>query len=597
MILQELYRYYERVAEEEDSPLPKRYWSKEKVAWELTITSDGEIASLFPLTTGEGKQLRQFIEMEVPEHTTRSSGILPFFLCDKASYFMGADEKRGADQLDAIRTLHQNVLHDIDDEGAHAILAFLEGDNKMKSLSEEQLEQLKAGGFIVFRLDGNHGYLHERPSIASAWKRYKEMPSDTDVHIAQCSATGETTELARLFPTLKGVAGAQSSGASLVSFNEDSFESYGKKQAYNAALSEKAAFATGAALQYLLSSDDHRIRIADTTFVIWADRPAPIENKIALNMFGGSYVTQQLAEDSQQVDRVTALLEEIKKSKRPSDLDYTTRFFILGLSPNAARLSVRFFFVSTLDKLIENYLWYLRDIEMTGVGDLPLFTYLQQLAPQGKSDKIPSTLINSCYTSMLKGALFPRALIMLVLSRMRSDQARNNRWDLGRRAALIKACLVREQRLARPDHIESDNTTQEGSITVALNEENTNVGYILGRLFAVMEKVQQEAIKDVGTTISDRYYGSASTTPARVFTNLDKLTRHHLSKIKGEKPGLFITRDRQLYEIYALLDDTVPFPKTLATEDQAFFIVGYYQQKQSLWEKKASKEPTGDLEN
>ena len=585
MILQELNNYYERLLADPERDVPARHWSVEKAAWEFRLSGDGKLLGAYRLTAGEGKELRKFVSLRVPEHATRcGTGMLPFFLCDNVAYLLGYDEKRGSEKLTSARALHEAVLRGCEDEGARAVLRFFERDDRDADLDESVRSELaEGGGFAVFRLKDDRCRLHERPAVAAAWTSYCDAQAADEV-VGRCAVTGEEGPLARLFPQVTGVPGAQSAGASLVSFNLQSFESYGKSQGYNASVSEAVAFNAGSALRYLYADRDHRVRIGETTVVFWADRPAPVEDKIVLTMLDPDEL-DRTAEDQETAKEVRAALENMERGLPLIGVDAKTRYFVLGLAPNAARLAVRFFETSTLGRMAENFGAYLRDVSMADVRARSLRTLLLQTAPMGSSDQLPSTLVNGCMNAMLTGRAFPQALYYEVLSRMRSDHARRNSWDMGQRAALLKACLVRKARLEVENSNGRNGIDNERSLDVNLDKERTNRGYVLGRLFAVMEHAQRSALGEVNATIRDRYIGAASTTPARVFPSLLHNMQHHLSKVHKSKRGLYKKYERTNNEIMGLIDGPILFPKMLDTVDQGEFFVGYYHQNVDLWKK------------
>ena len=374
-----------------------------------------------------------------------------------------------------------------------------------------------------------------------------------------------------LFPQVTGLAGAQSSGASLISFNCDSFNSYGRTQAYNASVSQWVAFGAGTALKMLLSDPERKIRLGATTFTFWSDRPSPDEDSLFIRFFGGGD-KNDTAEDSATVTRVRDAIKGIKSGHSlRANFNPDVRYYVLGISPNAARLSVRFFETSTLGEVAERYGQYLRDIDMVDVSTTSIFQLIRQCAVQGKYENLPSTLVNPCMRAMLTGCRFPQSLLSTLLLRMRADHGSNNRWDMGQRASLIKACLVRNLQ-----------STRESEIDVALNRDNNCVGYLLGRLFAVMERAQSEALGTTNATIRDKYIGSVSVTPARVMPTLMHGCQNHLSDLRKKKPGLNVILERELDEIVGRKLSDNPYPGTLSMEDQGEFFIGYYQERVNL---------------
>lgn len=594
MILQELNNYYERLLADPNCNVPTRYWGIEKASWELCLSRDGKLLGAYRLNEGEGKDQRKFMSLCVPEHATRSgTGMLPFFLCDSAAYLLGYDEKRGGEKLAAAKVLHGEVLDGCNDAGAQAVLRFFERDDRDEDLDESKRAEIAEGsGFAVFRLEGDTCWLHERPVVSAAWTAYCKAKGAGEA-VGQCAITGEEGPLARLFPQVTGVPGAQSAGASLVSFNLQSFESYGKSQAYNASISERVAFNAGSALRRLCADRAHRVRIGETTVVFWADRPAPVGDEIVRMMLD----FDDGAEDQVAVQEVRSAFESMELGLPLRGVDTETRYFVLGLAPNAARLAVRFFETSTLGRMAEHFGAYLRDVSMVDVRSRSLRTLLLQTAPMGAAEQLPSTLVNGCMGAMLTGRAFPQALYYAVLSRMRSDHARRNSWDMGQRAALLKACLVRRARLGLEGSDEENGAagTDDGrGLNMYLDRERTNRGYVLGRLFAVMEHAQRSALGDVNATIRDRYIGAASTTPARVFPHLLHNAQNHLAKLRKFNPGLCVKFEKANDEIMGLLDGPSLFPKTLDAEDQGEFFVGYYQQRVDLWKSHKDDESDAD---
>ena len=442
--------------------------------------------------------------------------------------------------------------------------------------NDDLLRDVAASDKLIFALkdsDGNIVPIHESKAIMDAWESsHVSASADEPCIRGQCSVTGKAAPLARLFPQVTDVAGAQSSGASLISFNRDSFNSYGRTQAYNASVSQRVAFGAGTALKMLLSDPERKICLGATTFTFWSDRPSPDEDNLFIRFFGGGD-KNDTAEDSTTVTRVRDAIKGIK-SGHPLRANFNpdVRYYVLGISPNAARLSVRFFETSTLGEVAERYGQYLRDIDMVDVSTTSIFQLIRQCAVQGKYENLPSTLVNPCMRAVLTGSRFPQSLLSTLLSRMRADHGSNNRWDMGQRASLIKACLVRNLQ-----------STRESEIDVALNRDNNCVGYLLGRLFAVMERAQSEALGTTNATIRDKYIGSASVTPARVMPTLMHGCQNHLSDLRKKKPGLNVILEKELDEIVGRKLSDNPYPGTLSMEDQGEFFIGYYQERVDLW--------------
>ncbi len=579
MIIQELGKLYERLVNDSsigEETAPPRNYTSENVRWVFEINEAGKLLHVHSFTDDQNDGHVVTRLMAVPEHATRSgTKPIPFFLCDSAAYFAGMDEKRGIEKFKAAKDLHEAVLNGCSDVGAQAVLNYFNQEHPLDGVDEGTLTELgENSGFAVFQLSGDAGWLHQRPDVRSAWSAYCDQP-DEDVVLGQCSATGEHGPIERLFPQVTGIPGAQSAGASLVSFNCDSFASYGKKQAYNASISHAAALDAGSALRYLFRDEQHRMRFGDTTILFWTDRPAPTEEGLFRAILG-----RKDAEDSAAVERLRNYFVDMRAGRTLEDLDLATRFYIVGLSPNAARLSVRFFSIDSLDNIARNFGLYLQDIQMVGCDKTSIFSLMRQAAVLGDLKNMPYTLVHSCADAMLKGTPFPRMLYLSMLTRMRADQGRGKPWDMGERASVMKAYLVRKQRLTGFD--DSDGK----GLTMSLSNENDNQGYVLGRMFAVMERAQSAAIGSVGASITDRYIGAASTTPGRVFPNLFRGLQNNMSKIRKNKPGWAVNLDKEMSAAVSLMDGTQSLPAFLDEEGQGQFFIGYYQEREKLWQKK-----------
>lgn len=583
MILQELCMLYDRLSgsPEHASEIPQAGWSRERVSWALVIDFSGQVTGIVPVGTRDGDKLKP-ASLLVPEHDGRS-GKSPkaYFLCDKASFLLGLDEKSGQASRDRSRKLHHDVLDECDDGAARAVLSFFDREKPCQEITPDLLEKLSSGGMVAICLDSVGNYVHERHAVREAWQRYADEALDDDL-MGYCAVTGEQAPLARLFPQVTGVPGAQSSGASLVSFNFNASESYGRKQSFNASISREVAFRAGSSLKYLLSNQERYEKLGNTIVTYWSDRAAPAEEGLIASML----LRRQTTEDKGTLDSIARAFSEMRRGVPLSEFDPTVRFCILGISPNAARLSVRFFETDTLGKLAENYGTYLRDVEMDGVSRTSIWGLILQTAPMGKPENIPSTLVNRSFSAVLGGSDFPVSLEQLILSRMRADHAGNKPWDLGERAALLKGCLVRRQRIRGvcPDGKER--------LDMSLNRENTDIGYLLGRLFAVMERAQQGALGDTNATIRDKYIGAASSSPTRVFQSLLRGCQPHLGKLRKDSARAWLARrlESELDAIMDLLPGDNTFPGVLSMDEQAMFFVGYYQERTYLWASRKTVE-------
>ena len=521
--------------------------------------------------------------MALPLGAKRTVGVEPNFLWDNATYLLGLPKKNPERDLLCYQSsaqLHRRLLEPVEHPAAQAVCRFFQGWEPEKAVEHPvllpYLEELQKGGNLVFRVDGE--YLHDIPAVKAVWDReYSQTPADAV--LGQCLITGERTQVARLHTAIKGVQGAQSSGAALVSFNADAFCSYGKEQNYNAPVSEKAAFAYTTALNTLLADQNHRLVLGDTTVVWWAI-PPKVETAPAYADFFAGMLDPDRNNTFSEKDLACGM-DTIRQGKsfpfQEAELHPGTPFFILGLAPNAARLSVRFFYQDSFGDMGKNILAHYGRLEITRPPNAPKYLspwgMIRETANQNTRDKKPpDTLVGAVMRSILGNGSYPAALFSAILLRIRADHDVN--W---RRAAILKAYFLKNP---------VNQSNYKEAATVKLNDETNYTPYLLGRLFSLLESIQVEAINPT-TTIKDRYFNSASATPAAVFSTLLRLEQSHMKVIRRNKPSLATTLDRQLQDIMGRIDET--FPKHMNQEDQGTFVLGYYHQLQKRYQKKEDK--------
>jgi CRISPR-associated protein Csd1 len=577
---------YNRLAEDQDNNVAPYGYSPERISFALTLDQDGRLTQVVDLRDMAGKTPTPRV-LQVPQSFKRP-GTTPraFFLWDKASYVLGVGEQpkdrseehhayRLAEEHAAFETFHAQALAGTDDPGLRALLRFLQRwtPNQIDTLDHK--EDLLRNPNLVFRLDGERRLFHERPAARVLWAR---LLAGAASHEGLCLVTGERGPLARLHPSIKGVRGAQSSGASIVSFNLDAFTSYSKDQGENAPVSEQAAFAYTTALNHLLRPGSrNRVQIADASTVFWAESHAPAEEALVWSLFEPP--AERDAETDQREPRfdpgeaakLRNVLNQIAKGRPLRDaapeIREGTRFFVLGLAPNAARIAVRFWYEDTLGNIARRFGEHYQDlaIEPSPWHTPPaIWRLLYETAVQGKAENIPAHLAGEMMRAILTGGRYPHALLAAVIMRMRSDHAVN-----GLRAAICKACLNRDARLSG----------RKEDIPVSLDRANANPGYRLGRLFAVLETIQTRALGgNINATIRDRYYGAASATPASVLPLLLRNANHHLARLRKDgKGGLAFTFEREIGDILDPFSDQLP--RNLRIEEQGRFAIGYYHQR------------------
>jgi len=569
-ILAALARAYERL---EDAP-PFGY-SMEKIGFLVPLNEAGSVAGApVDLRISDGRKMIS-VPMPVPQAVKRTSGVAPNFLWDKTAYVLGitaGSDKRLDQEHAAFKDRHAEVLRSSSDAGLKALRLFLENWTPENFTLWGWPEDMKDQN-VVFALESERRQnrrIHDRSAARELWA---EISAGGEQVNATCLVTGHQAPVARLHSAIKGVWGGQSSGGSIVSFNLDAFESYGHEQGDNAPVSEEAAFAYTTALNRFLSKDSsHRIQIGDASTVFWADASSVQTAQLAESAFSAMFAG---IDEETQAKKVGAILEKIRQGRPLGDFDPDlargVRFHVLGLSPNAARISVRFYFEDDFGVLAERYQRFVGDmaIEPPPRDPVPrLWRYLVELAVQGKADNIPPNLAGDWMRAILTGTRYPQTLLSTMLMRIRADKRIN-----AHRASLLKALLIRNHDM---------------EVDVALDTQNTNKGYLLGRLFATYEQIQKTALgSGINATIKDKFYSSASAQPRKVFSYLEKGSVSHLSKIGKDKPGFKVNLEKQMGGIMDMMEPGAdPFPTSLSAEEQALFGLGYYHQRSQFFKSK-----------
>ena len=587
MILQALVRCYEALAERGE--LEKPGWSPVKVSWGLELDADGQVKSLLPLGGMDTKSKQFSRTMTLPNKLKSTSRASSNFLWDNSEYILGLGRKENTTEknFQACVWRHQEILKDVKHPFAQAIVKFFDSwkpENSFENpIVKTNIKELIKGGNIVFVMEDSNGELqfaHDVPEIRRAWdETYISMGNE---EVGRCLVTGEKTPIAILHPSISGVYGAKSFGALLVSFNMEASESYGKEQGRNAPVGKYAAFAYGAALNYMVGHADFHGRLGDTTLVYWAEGAEPAYGSAFMAMMGMGGEDKNEITQKELSGVLTALCggHTVKWANVP--LNPKNRFYILGLAPNASRLSVRFFLQDSFDAFVKHYQKHQERLNIVRPAfdereTLSLWALLRETVnPNSRDKSAQPQLVGEMLRAVLTGSLYPSALYTQTEIRLRAEK------DINRgKAAIIKAYLRRNVVEQQKDqtHI------YEEVLGVELNEQSTYLPYRLGRLFAVLEAVQQKANPNINTTIKDRYFNSACATPALVFPTLLRLAQSHLSKIGG---GAEVYYDKMITELIGNV--TQSYPLRLSLQDQGIFQIGYYHQKQKLFTKKEEKD-------
>lgn len=587
MILHELVRYYDRKARDPDPAqrLPSFGLEDKEIRFVIEIAQDGRVNQLRDTQRMEGKKkrARSFL---VPQGEKKTSGVKANLLWDSAQYVIGLErERKGKVEL----TPHQAYRQRIEalpvaaraDDGIRAVLAALDrADWSVLQAHDAWAEIVETNPVMTFQLVGYNDLVCQRAAVVVAAS--SDAAAD-DAASAMCLIDGEPRPIERVHASIKGVWGAQSSGANVVSFNARAFESYGKaeRQGENAPIGQRAAFAYTTALNHLLGKDSRqRVQVGDASTVFWADRDSAFEGLFA-ELFGSH------DDPDRGATAVKALFDSLKTGLLPVG-ERDVRFFVLGLAPNAARIAIRFWLRAPLAELAPRIAQHFADLRVVrrydGDPATPsLFRLLTSLAVQGKADNVPPRLAGEWMRSILEGLPYPAALLNAAVVRCKAEQEVTYL-----RAAILKAWLNREQRRRQPE-LPADHSHFKES----LDMQQPDVPYRLGRLFAVLERLQEEAAKPrkLNNTIRDRYFGAASTTPVAVFTTLLRLKVSHSKQLTPDYAAYF---ERMVGEICGTVVDpkVSDFPRQLTLPEQGRFALGYYHQRQSFFTKKDATETT-----
>ncbi len=582
MILQALKEYYDRKAAEQESSISPLGWEWKEIPFIIVLDKKGSLLQIEDTREGDGSKKRGK-HFQVPQGVKRASGIAANLLWDNAGYVLGmvnteglhVDEKkrkltRAPEQKKAFVDRIQNELSDTSRK--RAIITFL------STLNISTLEQTpqwadvyQTNPIMSFRFDGDYQLYCQTDEV----KMVLASKTNIDDNNGLCLITGEKDSISTLHTSIKGVWGAQTSGANIVSFNLDSFRSFGKRQGQNAPVGETAMFAYTTALNTLLDrNSSQRIQIGDASTVFWSDRKTQFEEDFSF------FFSEPPKDDPDAGNhRIKNLFNSAKTGSYVEDSG-NEKFFILGLSPNAARIAVRFWLKGTIAQFAENIRKHFQALEIVKPKGEPIYYSIWRIlvntAVQDKSENIPPNIAGEFMRAIISGTPYPATLLQAVLRRIKSDTINRVKPV---RAALIKAYLNRLLYAGK-------NYNEKEVLQVGLDTGQLSIGYHLGRLFAVLEKIQEEANSGLNATIRERYYGAACGSPVSVYPTLMRLKNHHLVKLnRGRKTNLEIL----IGEIMGHFDE---FPAHLNLHEQGKFAIGYYHQRQDLFTSK--KEDTSD---
>ena len=596
MILTALIHLYEELCKQ--GKIQAEGWGIAKVTHRILLDEEGHLCGIISARKKVQKKKKEIevpYEMCVPLPVTRSLGVKANFLCDNSSYFLAIDDKGNVQRtiqcFEAAKELHHRVLEHCKSPVAKAILYFFNtwGPDKAEKDSsiQENLEDIIAGNNFVFQVDGVDAI--EDEEIKKSWENFQgtsQANKDSTSLAGQCLITGaENQKIALLHHKIKGVHGANTTGASLVSFNEPSFCSYGKdkKQGENSPISEHATFAYGTALNQLLADRQHTQVIGDTTIVYWSEHGIS-----ACQDFMMSFLGNHAGVDDHTLDTiVTHMRNGLPVDLEGVEISPDEPFYILGLAPNGGRISVRLFLRNTFRKLVTNLSLHQERMKLDGPSgekqNIPLWKTLKATVNPNSKKQIASPLLSgSLFRAVLQNTKYPASAFQNILLRIFADQDKAEEGGQPAvekishtKVAFIKAYLLKNCK----EH-------WEGKLQMALNENCNDVSYVLGRMFSLLENIQQNANRDIKTTIKARYFNSACATPASVFPILLKLANTHLSKLDGGKAVYFKKKMGALMDKIMMPDEGIPLPARLTLEEQGAFVLGYYQETQARYKGK-----------
>ncbi len=589
MILGELADYYGLLLDR--GKVGREGWANQRVSYVITIDYSGQVKSIFSIEKEEQRGKRKVVVPDkrmVPIHSGRSGkNPKPYFLCDSAKYLLGVwipsgeqavDKKNKADAwkyFQASAEYHIKILGNSGDRITQSVCNYFktwdfEKNKDIFSVNWKEIEKAN----LVFRSYEMSKEILETEEVKNIWN--SSSGGGEEICLRRCLVSGKLAQVARLHPQFKGVQGANSSGAMLVSFNGSAFESYGKEQGDNAPVSQEVANAYGQALNYLLSDDRHHKQIGDATTVFWA-KAKNDENAYV------DFMSQLLdGADENEEDKLLLAMSHIAAGEQAgymeTDLNPDVPFYILGLSPSVARISIRFFYSGTFGNIVSNIQDHYKRMEIESpVFEKKKFPSIRELlyetVNKKSTKKQPQPILSGALMrAVLENRPYPAGLYNNIMLRIHAERnvSRN-------RAAFIKAYIIK-----------NFTDKKEAADTMKLNEDTEYVPYVLGRLFETLEEIQFHAIDK--ETVKERYFNSASTTPSVVFPQMLRLANSHLNVLKRDKKGLQVNLEKQLSGLCNKIHSD--FPKYLSLEDQGIFMLGYYHQQQKKFSKNENKKET-----
>lgn len=575
-------------------------YCKQAIHFEILLTPEGKIAAIndmrvprnIPLKNKKTKTVYDPVMEQLPVRTQKP-GIDKNTIEHRPLYIFGLNYDKGTltptDATNKAAKSHkcfcewnEKFFDNIDSPICKAYLNFIrtwEPEQETQNPHLLALGKEYSSSYYEFGLDGSPEIkLHNDSKFKAAYEDYlAQLSADSDsddTELSTCSILGEKLPQARIHDKIKGIGSG--TGSVLICMKEKAFESYGKKQSYNSNVSEKAMKMYTSAFNSLLADRSHYKTFDDMTIVYFAMKKNDAEE---CNMFAGMFSGFEdelnksvVTEADRNINTVMTQLKQGRTADMPYDPN--VEFYVAGFTPNSSRISQKFIFHDKFGRIFDNVLKHQQDISFTeGQRQVSIERIKRELiSPKSSKEKVPSPLTAALLEAILKGTRYPDELLSTVITRVKtdSDEEKNHFIKLNdTRAGLIKGCINRKQ--------------NKEEIKMSLDLENKNQAYLCGRLFAVLEKIQQDASGGgLNRTIKDSYFASACSKPSTVFPKLYKLSQNHIKKLSSP-----IFYNKLCGEILDGLDGK--FPSTLSLDDQGRFIVGYAQQNKALYTKKSEE--------
>lgn len=577
------------------------------IHYEILLTPEGKIAAIndvripqiIKLKNGKTK-INYFPAMEQFPVRTEKTDIDKNTIEHRSRYIFGLNYDKGTltptDATNKAAKSHkcfcewnEKFFENIDSPICKAYLNFIrtwEPEQETQNPHLLALGKEYSNSHFEFGLDGSpETKLHNDSKFKAAYEDYlAQLNADSDsddTELSTCSILGEKLPQARIHDKIKGIGSG--TGSVLICMKEKAFESYGKKQSYNSNVSEKAMKMYTSAFNSLLADRSHYKTFDDMTIVYFAMKKNDAEE---CNMFAGMFSGFEdelnktvVTEADRNINTVMSQLKQGRTADMPYDPN--VEFYVAGFTPNSSRISQKFIFHDKFGRIFDNVLKHQQDISFTeGQHQVSIERIKRELiSPKSSKEKVPSPLTAALFEAILKGTRYPEELLSTIVARVKTDSDEENNHFIklnDTRAGLIKGCINRKQ--------------NKEEIKMSLDLENKNQAYLCGRLFAVLEKIQQDASGGgLNRTIKDSYFASACSKPSTVFPKLYKLSQNHIKKLSSP-----IFYNKLCGEILDGLDGK--FPSTLSLDDQGRFIVGYAQQYRDLYTKKSKDKPAENSE-